>query len=331
MKQMKHLTAGLLSGLLIFSVAGCSAPSGAASSNAAAASQTTQPTQSSSAAEPISKPKAGKAGDTPSAANGYLVLENMGKEITLDLDGDGKTDTLKVSVKSKEVGSGTNSWTETTLNSIIINGKELAAPDTEEPLKAYKVALDTPDKENYCITDLDTKDHALEIALLDYGPSDDLTTTYLHYKDGTLTSLGVLPGFPNDESSQRDGNGNVMAAGRLKLLQTWYATFPYTLKNGKLEEVEQSQYIPTQDTENVITLKKALTLYAEPDQKADTVKVQPSKDPVTFPATDNKNWVQLHLSDGTEGWFYMNDSSTIVSDGQELQASDVFDNLLLVD
>lgn len=59
--------------------------------------------------------------------------------------------------------------------------------------------------------------------------------------------------------------------------------------------------------------------------------VEPSKELVTFPATDNEHWAQLRTADGTEGWIYLKDAPTIVSEGNEWSAMDVFDNLVLVD
>lgn len=314
MKRSTILTVGALTCLLLLSCAGCGAQNGGVGSGV-----TSEPEQraAGTAAE------AGKPGDTPQASNGYLVAEKVGADVKLDLDGDGKADTLNISVKEVEDG-----WS---FSSLTINGKEFLDTASEDPLNAYKVFLDATDRDRYFITDLDTKDKALEIALLDYGPSDDPVTWYFHYKDGTLQVIGSLPGFPDDSESSRDGSGNVMAVGRLGLLQTWNATFPYNLKEGTLEKVPQSQYIPLQDPEAAVTLKQKLTLYAKPDQKAKTVTVEPSKAMVTFPATDDKNWVQMHTSDGVEGWIYLKDFSTIVSDGQELNASDVFDNLVLAD
>ena len=104
--------------------------------------------------------------------------------------------------------------------------KSRRRPARKNPLEAYQVYLESPDRDHYFITDLDTGDKALEIALLDYGPSDDPMTWYFQYRNGALKLIGSLPGFPDDEGSHRDGSGNVMAVGRLSLLQTWNATFP---------------------------------------------------------------------------------------------------------
>lgn len=101
------------------------------------------------------------------------------------------------------------------------------------------VVLYTPESEHYFLADLNAKDGKLEIGLLDYGPSYDLTTTYLRYEKGHLISLGTVPGFPDQDSSSLDGKGNVTTPGRLSLLQNWQAPFVYQLKGDVLEKAPQ--------------------------------------------------------------------------------------------
>ena len=327
MKQKNMRLAGILACLLALSCAGCGVQGGLPDGSAAGEpQQSAGETSAAGAAQ-----EAGKNGAVPQASNGYLVSQEMGRQVDIDLDGDGTADTLQVSVRQVERGEGENTWTESVLDSIVIHGKEQAATGAENPLEAYRVYLESPDRDHYFITDLDTGDKALEIALLDYGPSDDPMTWYFQYRNGALKLIGSLPGFPDDEGSHRDGSGNVMAVGRLSLLQTWNATFPYTLKDGTLAEVAQSQYVPLPVPDAAVALKQKLTIYAKPDQAADTVTVEPSEEPVTVPVTDNRHWVQMRTAEGTEGWVYLKDFSTIVSDGEELSATDVFDNLVIAD
>ena len=51
--------------------------------------------------------------------------------------------------------------------------------------------------------------------------------------------------------------------------------------------------------------------------------------PVTFPATDNKEWVQIKAQDGTIYFMHMNSFIEIDSDGTAEDASEVFANLFL--
>ena len=181
------------------------------------------------------------------------------------------------------------------------------------------------------LADLNASDGKLELALLDYGPSYDLTTTYLRYENGQLTSLGTVPGFPDQDSSILDGKGNVTTPGRLSLLQNWQAPFVYQLKGSVLEKAPQSWYTPIDQPEQQVILKKALQLYTQPNRHANATVAQPNQAVIAFPATDNKHWVQVQLADSTEGWFYMEDSATIVSGDQKYTEMEVFDNLNMTD
>lgn len=273
----------------------------------------------------------GEEGDIPLPSNGYLVAEPVGKMVMVDLDGDDHEEELQVFVKKAHRGNGKNTWTETMFSGISVNGKIFADTSAENPMRAFGIEVMNPDPDRFFITDLDTGDLVREIAIPDAGDGNEKATWYFQYQDSKLKYVGVLPGYPDDEISKRDGIGNVMAEGRLSLLQTWYATVSFTLRDGKLEEVPQSWYIPIQNIQKAVTLKRELTVYARPDRKANTVTIKPSRQTVTFPSTDNEHWVQMRLTNGTEGWIYMKDSETILSDGKELARTEVFKNLNLED
>lgn len=316
---------GLLVCLTLLGCAGCSGQSMSIQSSL-------PPHSSATPAETKSTPP-GKQGDLPGTENGYLVQEPMGEEVQVDLDGDGKLETLTITTKQVEQKSGDSRWKETVLSSLVIDGKEFIKKNAAESnsLNVPNVVLYTPEGEHYFLADLNASDGKLEIALLDYGPSYDLTTTYLRYENSQLTSLGTVPGFPDQDSSILDGKGNVTTPGRLSLLQNWQAPFVYQLKGNALEKAPQSWYTPIDQSEQQVVLKKAIKLYTKPDQKAQATTAQPNQAVTAFPATDNKHWVQVQLADGTEGWFYMEDSATIVSGNQKYTEMEVFDNLNMTD
>lgn len=327
MKQRKIWMAGLLSMLLVISCVSCGAQ------NVSAHSDGVFNSSSAVGQLEIARPQAGSLGDLPAAENGYMVKEPMGEEVRLDLDGDGESERVTVTTKEVQRKYGENSGKETVISSFVINGKEYIKSGKGETysLNVPNVIFDTPERNHYFITDLETSDSALEIALLDYGPSNDRTTTYLRYQEGQLISLGTIEGFPDDPESALDGAGKVKTLGRLGLLQTWYAPFLYQLKGAVLEKAPQAWYTPVENEGQNVILKKELILYDQPDRNVATKWVIPSEEPVTFPSTDNKHWVQLRLADGTEGWFYMEDSSTIRSGNQTYMELEAFDNLNMTD
>ena len=317
---------GLMACLTLLGGAGCSGQS--------MSIQSSLPPHSSATAAPVTKStQPGEKGDLPGAENGYLVQEPMGEAVRVDLDGDGALETVTIATKQVEQKNGDSRWKDTVLSSVKISGKEfLKKSDLEGArLNVPNVVLYTPEEKHYFLADLNASDGKLEIALLDYGPSYDLTTTYLRYANGQLTSLGTVPGFPDQDSSILDGKGNVTTPGRLNLLQNWQAPFVYQLKGNALEEVPQSWYTPIDQPEQQVVLKKAIKLYSKPDQTAKAITAQPNQAVTAFPATDNKHWIQVQLEDGTEGWFYMEDGATIVSGDQKYTEMEVFDNLNMTD
>lgn len=324
MKRMKQALAGGLVCLMLFGSAGCGSQSA--------------PVQSSVGSETTSQPtgetkEPGSKGALPGVENGYLVKEPMGEEIRVDLDGDGKRETLYINTKQVQRKGSGEQWTETALATFTVNGKEFIKENDQEngSLNVPNVVLYTPESEHYFLADLDAGDGKIEIGLLDYGPSYDLTTTYLRYEDGQLMSLGTVSGFPDQDTSVLDGKGNLTTPGRLALLQNWQAPFVYQLKSDRLEQAPQAWYTPIPQPEQQVRLKKALRLYVEPNQNAETFLVRSNQEVRSFPSTDNKHWVQMHLADGSEGWFYMEDGSTILSNGQRYTEMEVFDNLNMSD
>lgn len=321
-----RILAGLLACLTLLGCAGCGGQS--------MSIQSSMPPHSSAA--PSTETKAnqpGQKGDLPGAENGYLVQEPMGEEIQVDLDGDGKLETLTIATKQVQRKGSGSQWKETVLSRFAINGKEFIKKSDQEEnsLNVPNVVLYTPERKHYFLADLNTGDRKLEIGLLDYGPSYDLTTTYLRYENGQLTCLGTVPGFPDQDSSILDGKGNVTTPGRLSLLQNWQAPFVYQLKGSVLEKAPQAWYTPIEQPEQQVVLKKPLKLYDQPDQNSKVISAQPNQAVTAFPATDNRHWVQVQLADGTEGWFYMEDSATILSGDQKYTEMEVFDNLNMTD
>lgn len=318
--------AGLLACLSLLGCAGCNGQSMSIQSNL-------PPHSSAAPAVEQKSSQPGQKGDLPGAENGYLVREPMGKKIKVDLDGDGKAEKLTIATKEIQQKSGESQWSESVLSSLKINGKEFIKKNAPESnsLNVPNVALYMPESEHYFLADLNASDGKLEIGLLDYGPSYDLTTTYLRYENGQLISLGTVPGFPDQDSSILDGKGNVTAPGRLSLLQNWQAPFVYQLKGDVLEQAPQAWYTPIAQPEQQVVLKIPLKLYDKPSQSAKAVSAQPNQAVTAFPSTDNKHWVQVQLADGSTGWFYMEDAATIVSGDQKYTEMEVFDNLNMTD
>ena len=132
-----------------------------------------------------------------------------------------------------------------------------------------------------------------------------------------------------------DGKGTIKSQRRLGLLQYWTAVFTWKLDaSGNLISIKDDIYYPI-DMENTdekpVVLKEELQVYMEKDLSSKTMLLEPSEEEVTFPMTDNENWVFISRADGSEGWFYLKDALNIISDGKEIPCTNIFENLFFAD
>lgn len=269
--------------------------------------------------------------DLPAEDNGYVVKVHPGETAIIDLNGDGENDIINYTLQQ----SDSTNYGNDAVKSLTISGEEFAKENSDNPLGSLGVQIFYPDNQWYFIVDIDAYDSYREIAIADLGPSDDLTTSFFRYDGEKLEYIGYVTGFPTDEGYSMNGKGEIHSKGRLALLQYWTATFTWRLNEvGKLLSVKEDLYYPDKfvvDEEKPILLKEKLMVYKDRDLSSETMLMEPSEEGVTFPITDNENWVLLRMADGSEGWFYVRDRIIIVSQGKELDSSQVFENLYYAD
>lgn len=249
----------------------------------------------------------------------YPYEISVGFDFNDDLDGDGDQEYIFYSAI-------TNNESANQSLSFIVDDKEYVNMLEDE------IYLLTP-ADRYYITDLDVMDSYREIALLDYGPSEDLVSYFFRYEDKELHYIGSATGLVGDERFQMDGMGRIVTSGRLQVLQTWYAPFRYALNlDGKIELLPDELYFPYQysDSEKV-TLLKEIILYEERDFSSKKIKMLPSDARITFTKTDNLEWVYLEREDGISGWLNLTyyDSLRYGEDGTMYE--EVFSGLLYAD
>ncbi|NTV78495.1 MAG: DUF3298 and DUF4163 domain-containing protein, partial [Clostridiales bacterium] len=235
-------------------------------------------------------------------------------QLEKDLNGDGKAEQILLDVTYSE-----EDYTATV--TLSINGNVV-------PVDTY---FDYPDQEYYLI-DLDENDSYIEIAIQDYGPSDDPTTTFLRYKeDGSTILLGEITDLWSSSNSQLLENGLLQGSSRLSILQTWFAPAIWKLNGDKLEKVDEEMYYPYENSMTDNQILKNITVYDEMD-KASKATILTSEDgPIRFIATDNKNWIQLQTQDDRSFYLFVNDYSKIESEGTLYEATEVFDSLIIAD
>ena len=237
--------------------------------------------------------------------NGAMKAE-MGEVVSADPDGNGTADEVSVWIEPDEYG-----WDRVCLS---INGTDYTAA-------MYELAdgFDCPDNAFWAITDLDASDGLLEIAIQDWGPSDDLTTTFFRFNGSRLFSLGSVEGFLYFTNSPGNisilGGGKLSSYMRLSVLQTWYGTVQYALgTDARMAVVPQDFYTSTYENQQT-TLLRAVYAYNAPTPYG-TSRVLAAGTTAQIVGTDNVQWVKLRLADGSECWLQM------VGYGYELETPD---------
>ena len=212
----------------------------------------------------------------------------MGETVIADLDRDGSVEKICVSVQ--EDGSGMHRV------KLKINDVDC----TNYLFGEVPVQLDDPDPDYYAITDLYDGDPSLEIAIQDLGPSNDYYTNFYRFYDGSVYSIGGVPGLiwsdHDGDSISFDGKGSICTEMRLDVLQTWFAKATYVLNNAEILELEPAELYKAIRPTDVAVLKD-LSAY---DGKNGEKFIVDAGVEMTVEATDNREW--LYCKSYTSDW-----------------------------
>jgi hypothetical protein len=170
---------------------------------------------------------------------------------------------------------------------------------------------------NFRIVDINPKDKYKEIAIQEYGPSDDYSMTFYSYDGKKITSVGTLYGY----GTSLNGTGSVFTNSRGAILCTWFYKNYYKLSSKHvLTRVPQKLY-----TMNLkATVKIPISL--KTSQTNSKVKVTLKKgEKVTIVSTDGKRWCLVKNSKGVKGWFSVKNFYYI--EGTRYTADQVFGGL----
>ena len=220
----------------------------------------------------------------------------VGGTVNADLNGDGTAEAVRLWLEREgEYGQSVH---------LSIGGRDYTAA-----LAALRSGFDCPDDDLWAITDLDSGDGKLEIAIQDWGPSDDLTTSFFRFDGKDLQDLGSVEGFLCFPSGAGDvtlpGDGTVRSYMRLKVLQTWWATVNYAMgADGKYAPVPQDFYVSTSEDQQTKLLCD-LNAYDKPEG---TKRVLPAGTAARIVGTDDAHWVRLTLADGGDAWLRLADN-----------------------
>jgi len=182
------------------------------------------------------------------------------------------------------------------------------------------------------IVDLDKNDRYREIAVSEYGESEDPATTFIKYDGTSLDVIGTIQGFygkryekgrPTEGlgSVTIDGSGTIKTIKTSSFLMTWNYDAEYRFENGTtLTEVEKDLYALNHE----VTMLTDLTLKKSRSDSSNGITLKKGE-VVTLKECDNKKWVSVMNSAGEIGWFEVDEKNTVI--GIEKPATDIFEGL----
>jgi len=224
-------------------------------------------------------------------------------ELTDDLDGDGRPETVEVWIGT--MGFGLTQGAATFDG----RGEYLTG-------EAFLV-------------DVDTTDTFLEILIPEDGPSGDFATTFVRWDGTGFVGLGRVPGKPFWESRYQlvcHGNGAITTRKRACLLHTWHRVTHYRLTADAIVEEPAEFYDMDLDT---LVMMNPLPLLASPES-TDIIITLHEGERVQLVATDDERWVRIRRErDGREGWIEVERFNYLPS--VDKLAHEVFDGLCIAD
>ena len=231
----------------------------------------------------------------------------FGKEYSYDLDGDGTKETFEINYREDA---------ETSMYHVtmVMDGDMAMDLSSEDVYYCY------PNTEEYYITDISPYFEGLEIAVMDYGMSEDLVTHFYIY-DGGMKHIGTIGGFPFKSYMNLDGfawEGCVRGTIRSDLIHTCFSYaswfYDYKEKKLKLSESVMNQMVPTGGY--VMTEDIEVFTAADIESSKKVLKAQT----IFFLETDGVEWIKIKGKDGKEGYLHITDGKIdgVSKDPQEL-------------
>ena len=175
------------------------------------------------------------------------------------------------------------------------------------------------------VTDIDAKDPWHEIAVCDFGPSDDPVTRFFRYTRGALEEIGSVPGFPVLDGGI-DGSGVIRTTCRGQVLQTWFhpCRFGIDLFTGAIKPWNESDF----PMGTRVTLRRDPPVYVQ-ERRPETAGVIPAGTAAVIVSSDDRGWCFVRGANGVAGWFGIVGYDTVA--GLGLPATEVFDGLSTAD
>jgi len=252
--------------------------------------------------------------DAYSYDGGFQKSVSLGERISMDLNGDGTADEVLFDAEETSDYSYTPKLT--------INGADYSKVFEDNQIYfAYPY-------EKYVILDIDGADDSFEIAVQDYGMSDDPMTAFFKYDGNKVIYMGYISDRISDLYIVNDGNGKLHARERMHVFETVNMKTTYEVENDELVRSMKDMY-PIAYTDASGTKGLLQDLYVFKDMSTDSEVVKLDKGTkVTALATDNVEWVKIRHEDGNIYYIHVVNHYMIDMNGENVDSRDVFDNII---
>ena len=149
------------------------------------------------------------------------------------------------------------------------------------------------------VVDVDSTDGFREIAVPEWGPSDDDAVHFLRLAADGLRVVGMVPNLLLADL-KIDGSGVIATTCRGRILHTWYYPCTYRMfkETGTLLEVPQAFKVMNAH----VRLKRDLPVLESPVHHKVTGVIKQGES-ATVEITDDQVWCRIRARDGTVGWF----------------------------
>lgn len=187
---------------------------------------------------------------------------------------------------------------------------------------------------DFNIVDIDYRDDIKEIAISEYGPSNDEATRFYYYTGEKIINIGYISGFYGPMHQYGDaavgdmkieGLGKLITKTRGAILHTWYYEDEYLFSK---HHYLLNKKKPLYEMNAKVKVLKALPLQKSQEDESEDFLLMPN-DEVVIAYTDNTQWCMVITEDGQEGWFAVDGFDTIRS--LNVSAAEVFSGLNYAD
>lgn len=255
----------------------------------------------------------------------YPLIVESGDAVRCSLSPSGGEDTVWLEMGQDSAEDGLQ------LEHFVINGMDYA-----NALREAGLFFDTPDSA-YAITDLDLDDNYLEIAVQEWGPSDDYATTFFRYDGSRLLCIGKAEGLVFSPSTgwsdiECFGDGTLSSYFRLSVLQTWYAEGQYGLnEQGWLTLLPRKEYESTRPIS--VTVLQTLSLWSDQAMEAGgpaDAAAEPGQQ-LTLTGTDDRLWIHARTEDGASCWLKLAEPFALETPSGPLYGGEALEGLVMAD